>query len=509
MPTNKTPTLDNGAATVGRVGFIRDHGLWTERQETVAKELERSLDDLRSVRVSWADQHGLVRGKSLPAEVFRNALANGMRANTGPVIMDSGSAIAFNPFVPGGGFDSLAMEGCPDVVCVPDPITFRVLPWSDRTGWVLCDMYFQDGTPFPFSSRRILQQTLAELEARNLDCVVGAELEWHLTRLVDPKLSPTSLGAPGAPGEPPEVESLTAGYQYQSDLNSDLVEPIMSVLYDQLTGAGLPLRTLEDEWGPSQFEFTFEPMGALEAADAVLLFRSAARQIGRRHGYHATFMCRPGLPGFFSSGWHLHQSLTDRVSGANAFAPLEGDEHLTALGKHYVAGLIEHAREASAFVTPTVNGYKRFQPYSLAPDRAQWGMENRGSMIRVTGGPGDPTTHVENRAGEPGANPYLYIASQLLAGLDGIDRKLDPGEPTDNPYEHDARPLPASLAEAVDELDGSALYRGAMGDDFVDYIIGLKRSEIGRFEAALEGLGEQPPSSEVTEWEHREYFQTI
>jgi glutamine synthetase len=493
---------------MGRVGFIADHGLWTPAQAAAAIELLRRLDGLRTVRVNWADQHGLVRGKALPVDVFASALRNGMRVNTGPAIMDSGSAIAFNPFMPGGGFDSLQMEGCPDVVCVPDPTTFRVLPWADGTGWILSDMFFQDGTPFPFSSRRILQQAIADLDARNLECIIGVELEWHLTKLIDPKLSPSSLGAPGAPGEPPEVEAVTAGYQYQSEINADLLEPILSTLQDQLLGAGLPLRTIEDEWGPSQMEFTMAPLPALEAADAVLLFRSAVRQICRRHGYHATFMCRPGLPGFFSSGWHLHQSIADRVSGGNAFASEDG-EVITPLGLSYIGGLIEHAREASVFVTPTVNGYKRFQPYSLAPDRAQWGAENRGSMIRVTGGAGDPTTHLENRAGEPAANPYLYIASQLIAGLDGIDRGLDPGDPTDNPYEHEAPKLPASLAEAVEELDGSQLYRRTMGDDFVDYIVGLKRSELGRFQTAVDGLSEARVDSAVTDWEHREYFQTF
>jgi glutamine synthetase len=494
-------------SAMGRVGFIGQHGLWTESQAAAANELTRRLEGVRTVRVAWADQHGLVRGKALPVDVFRSVLRNGMRANTGPAIMDSGSAIAFNPFMPGGGFGSLQMEGCPDVVCVPDPATFRTLPWAPGTGWVLCDMYFQDGTPFAYSSRRVLREAVAGLDARNLDALIGVELEWHLTKLVDPKLTPESLGAPGAPGEPPLVESVTAGYQYQSEINGDLLEPILSVLQEQLLAAGLPLRTIEDEWGPSQMEFTLHPLPALEAADAVLLFRSAVRQFCRRHGYHATFMCRPGLPGFFSSGWHLHQSLVDRVTGANAFAATDGST-LTPLGLGYVAGLLEHAREASVFVTPTVNGYKRFQPYSLAPDRAGWGEENRGSMIRIAGGAGDPATHLENRAGEPAANSYLYIASQILAGLDGVDRGLDPGSPTDNPYESEAAALPGSLGEAVDLLDGSSFYREAMGDDFVDYIVGLKRSEVGRFGTAVDGLSDDALAG-VTEWEHREYFGTF
>ncbi|HEY8582576.1 MAG TPA: glutamine synthetase family protein [Capillimicrobium sp.] len=508
LTSNVLARPTTGDAAVGRAGFVHEHGLWTETQTAAARELTRRLDGLRVVRVAWADQHGLVRAKALPVDVFASALRNGMRVNTGPMIMDSGSAIAFNPFVPGGGFGIDGMEGCPDIVAVPDPTTFRVLPWAPATGWILCDEYFQNGQPFPFSVRHVLRDTIAKLDARNLEAIIGVEVEWHLTRIVEDHRSPEALGAPGHPGQPPTVEAVTAGYQYQSEVAADEIDAIISVLHENLVGAGLPLRTLEDEWGPSQMEFTFAPLPAMQAADTVLLFRSAARQIARRHGYHATFMCRPGLPGFFSSGWHLHQSLVDRVSGANAFAADDGQD-MSPLGLSYVAGLIEHANEASVFTAPTVNGYKRYRPFSLAPDRAVWGKENRGSMIRMTGGAGDPTTHVENRAGEPAANPYLYIASQIIAGMDGVERGLDPGSATDSPYETDARALPRSLAEAVDALDGSRLYRETMGDPFVDYILALKRSELGRFHAAVDGLPEAEVHGEVTAWEHREYFQTF
>ena len=175
----------------------------------------------------------------------------------------------------------------------------------------------------------------------------------------------------------------------------------------------------------------------------MVLFRSAAKQVAQRHGYHATFMCRPRLANVMSSGWHLHQSLKDRKTHANAF--MDGREPLSAVGMHYMAGLLDHARGAAAFSTPTLNGYKRYRPFSLAPDRAIWGRDNRGVMVRVLGGPGDPATHLENRVGEPAANPYLYMASQIVSGLDGLDRKLDPGPSADAPYESQGAG-PAALA---------------------------------------------------------------
>jgi glutamine synthetase len=250
---------------------------------------------------------------------------------------------------------------------------------------------------------------------------------------------------------------------------------------------------MEVEFGPSQCEFTFRPGLGLASADTMVLFRSAVKQISRRHGYHATFMCRPKLPNVFSSGWHLHQSLVDRATGANAFIPT-GEGPLSPVGRHFLAGLLAEAPASAAFAAPTINAYRRYRPYSLAPDRAAWGQDNRGVMVRVLGGPGDPGTRLENRLGEPAANPYLYLASQVLAGLGGLDRGLEPPPSADSPYETPAPALPRSLEEALRWLAENACYRSGLGDQFVDYFIHIKQAEIARYQL------------EVSEWEHREYF---
>src|ERR1051325_2226433 len=188
-------------------------------------------------------------------------------------------------------------------------------------------------------------------------------------------------------------------------------------------------------------EITLGAMPGMAAADAMLLFRSAVKQIARRNGYHATFMCRPKLPNVMSSGWHLHQSLGK--GGRNAFSAEHDD--LSELGKHYLAGLLAHARAACAFSTPTINGYKRYRPYSLAPDRVIWGKENRGALLRVIGAPGSSATRIENRIGEPAANPYLYFASQIYSGLDGMATRETPAAAADTPYEAKAEFLPRTL----------------------------------------------------------------
>jgi glutamine synthetase len=223
------------------------------------------------------------------------------------------------------------------------------------------------------------------------------------------------------------------------------------------------------------------------------------KQIARRHGYHATFMCRPKLPNVFASGWHLHQSIVARAGGENAFMARSGGEPdgevLSAFGRHYLAGLLQHARASAVFTTPTINGYKRYRSYSLAPDRAIWGRDNRGVMIRMLGGRDDPATRLENRIGEPAANPYLYMASQILSGLDGVDRALDPGPSADAPYETKAALLPKTLREAVFALNDDPFFREKFGAEFVDYYVHIKNAEIERFQA------------EVSEWEQREYFE--
>jgi glutamine synthetase len=223
-------------------------------------------------------------------------------------------------------------------------------------------------------------------------------------------------------------------------------------------------------------------------------------------GYLASFMARPALKGYYSSGWHLHQSLVDVKSGRNMFTPEHERECLSPLGQAYLGGLLKYAAPATVFATPTVNGYRRYRPNSLAPDRATWCYDHRGVMLRVLGAPDDPATRIENRIGEPSANPYLYILSQIVAGLDGIDNKRDPGPQCDDPYNADRPMLPTSLPAALDALERELLYRTQIGEVFVDYYLKLKRSEAGRFAQWCKDAGVEEPGTEPTAWEQNEYF---
>jgi glutamine synthetase len=476
------------------LSFVERHGLWSNEQKEAATRLRRIVEEqkLEVIRLSFPDQHGILRGKTLVASEALASLESGCSITTTMLAKDTSHRTVFPVFTSGGGFGMREMEGAADVLMVADPSSFRVLPWVPGTGWLLCDIYFADGRPVPFATRHLCKTILAGLEKRGYDFVAGLEVECHVFKLEDANMSPEDAGQPG---QPPSVSLLSHGYQYLTEQRYDQMEPVLDIIRRDVMALGLPLRSIEVEFGPSQCEFTFRPTTGLEPADTMVLFRSAVKQICRRHGYHATFMCRPKLPNVFASGWHLHQSIVSRTSGENAFMTGNDGEVLSAFGRHYLAGLLQHARASTVFTTPTINGYKRYRSYSLAPDRAIWGRDNRGVMIRVLGGAGDPATRLENRIGEPAANPYLYMASQILSGLDGVDRALDPGPSADTPYETQATRLPKSLGEAVLALKDDPFFRNAFGAGFVDYYVHIKNAEIERFQA------------EVSDWEHREYFE--
>jgi glutamine synthetase len=480
--------------------FVERHNLWSDEQFRLAASVEKEIEErkLDLVRFSFADQHGVLRGKTVVASEAAKLMRSGVTMTTTLLAKDTSHRTVFPVFTPGGGFAMPEMQGAADFLMIADPSTFKVLPWAPNTGWVLCDIYFPNGKPVPFSTRQLCRDQLGRLRDAGFDMMAGLEVEFHLYRIENPRLSPADATWPGAPVD---VSYIHQGFQLLTEARADQIEPILEPFWRAVSALGLPFRSLEVELGPSQCEFTFRPEIGLAPADMMILFRSAMKQIARRHGLHCTFMCRPGLPNAFSSGWHLHQSLIGRNSKANAFVSNDPARVLSPLGDHWLAGLLANARAAAAFTTPTLNGYKRYRAYALAPDRVIWGQDNRGVMVRVIGQPGDPATHLENRIGEPAANPYLYLASQIACGLDGVARKLEPGPSADTPYETDAEMMPTALGEALAALRDNACFRTAFGEDFVDYYIRIKEAEIVRYRAEV-----ADDTAEVTHWEQKEYF---
>jgi glutamine synthetase len=472
-------------AGVGQPGFVAAHGLLSSEAVVRAQEVAERIatSGLRTVRLAVVDQHGVPRAKSLSPDAAIAAMSNGLDFSGAIYSLDTGNNVFVSPFAADGGFGIPEFTGFPDVVLVPDPATFRILPWANRTGWMLCDAYFGNGQPVPLDGRGLLRRQLAALADAGYDFVAGLEVEFYIVK-VDTAV-PLAPENAGFTPPPPPVSVFERGYQYLSEVRLDSMTPVLEAVRDALAPLRLLPRSMEDEWGPGQLEFSFSPM----------------------RGLLATFMCRPGLPNFFSSGWHLHQSLAYRGSHTNAFASKDGP--LSETGLSYVAGLLDHALPSLVFAAPTVNGYKRYRPYSFAPDRVCWAVENRGALVRVQGSAGDASSHVEMRSGEPAANPYLYLAANIAAGLDGVTRSLTPPPAVEaDPYSTEgAVMLPTSLAAAVKALDGDSFYRRAFGDTLIDYLLLMKRAEIARYEAALSAAGVTDSPAEVSDWEMREYFE--
>src|SRR5690606_17702289 len=338
--------------------FVERFDVWTPEQARAAEELARRLEagEVDVVRFAFPDLHGILRGKTLVASEAVSALRGGVNMTTTLFAKDTSHLTVFPVFSAGGGFDFEGMQGAADFVMVADPATFRVLPWSPRTGWVLCDAYMTDGRKAPLETRGILRRALGLLEEQGMSLTAGLEVEVHVFRVEDPKMGLHDGSQQGQPGLPPEVSLLTHGYQYLTEQRYDATEDLMELLRTTMQGLQLPVHSMEIEFGPSQFELTFGPMPGMMAADAMVLVRSAVKQVCQRHGYHATFMCRPKIPNVMSSGWHLHQSLCDLNTGRNLFIPEKEGSDLSEVGYQYLAGLLAHAAGAAPLSTPTING---------------------------------------------------------------------------------------------------------------------------------------------------------
>src|ERR1700731_4077728 len=318
--------------------FIDKHGLWSDEERRLSADIKRRVEaeKLRYVRLAWSDTHGYVRAKTLTVPAFLSALAAGYNIGVATTTLDSAGARVFASFTRGGGMGLAEMTGSPNLTAVPDPTTFRALPWAPGVGWILGDEYFNDGRPFHFAPRQLLRKALRRLGERGQACIIGPEIEWYLLRVADAQLTDENIGIPGTRGRPIRTAPAEPGFHYHSESNMDLMQPAFDALGDAYEGLGLGLRSIENEWGPGQVECTFAPSDALTAADNVVLFRTATRQVCRRLGYFATFMARPAFKGYCPSGWHLHQSLVDASSGVNLLMPKTSGELLSPLGLSYL-----------------------------------------------------------------------------------------------------------------------------------------------------------------------------
>lgn len=472
-------------------GALAKLGLLDKESIQAAADLLARIEssDLETVRILFADQHGILRGKTIVAEAFVSAFTSGIAVPSTLLLKDTSHRTVFPIWTTDTGVAGM-MAGAGDIVLVPDPNTFRQLEWTDNSAWVFCTPVFKSGQSIPFAPRSVLKSAIDQLDTAGISLVVGLEVEFHVFEILDPKMGHADMTMPA---KPVETRNTGRGYQFLTETRYDAVEPIMNELRRNCQALGLPVRSMEIEMGPSQFEFTFDPADPMTHADNMMMLRAMVKEVCARKGLHASFMCRPNLENAAANGWHLHQSLVDKATGKNLMMP-ETQGGISPQASAWIAGLLEHATESCLLTTPTVNGYKRYRPHQLAPDRVQWGRDNRGAMIRALMAPNDPASRIENRVAETTANPYYFFASQILSGLDGLTRNLKAPAAVETPYESNAETLPVSLLEAIQSFETSKFYRGALGDSFVDYLSHIRRSEWERYHLA------------ISEWEQTEYF---
>jgi len=433
---------------------------------------------VRAIRVLYTDLHGVARGKDIPIGHFVDLLEDGITFCSAVM----GTDLAHTPVVGGE-------QGYVDFAIRPDPETLRVVPWQPEIAWCLGEAWTLDGTDhWPSCPRALLARVVARYATRGLLPIVGPELEWFLcTR--DPD-APNGLGR--------YVNQLSRVYTVGA-----ISDPRQINLRTLLWADDLGLRAYagNHEFMSSQYEINLKHSAALDAADRAFMLKAAVKEVAARESLLATFMGRP-FTDQGGSGFHVHLSLADS-DGRNAFA--SGGAVLSRLGLRFVAGVLEHAQGLQALLGPTVNAYKRILPDSLAPTHANWGHDNRTAFCRIPNEPGS-RTRVEIRTGDGSACPHLIVAALLLAGIDGIERELDPPEPVvGDAYRmddaHAGTRLPSGLGPALDALEADTWLVGELGEELVSTFVAMKRSEVERFE---EAVGTFDPNV-ITEWEVREY----
>jgi glutamine synthetase len=384
----------------------------------------------------------------------------------------------------------------PDMIAVPDPASYTLAPWQPGLAVLQCDIHVE-GEPWPYAPRLILKGMLEKARQRGLEYKVGCEAEYFLVRRED---------GGGIDVADPLDRSIAPCYDAKG----------LTRMFDHLTTLSKYMNRLgwanyanDHEDANGQFEQNFAYSDALTSADRLIFFRYMVHTVAHQAGMAATFMPKP-FANLTGSGLHLHSSLWDAKSGAELFAGRDDPRGLglSEMAYYYIGGLVAHGPALAGVTCPTVNSYKRFgvgAPQSgatWAPAYATYGGNNRTQMLRVPEG-----GRVENRACDGAANPYLAMAVQLAAGLDGIDRGLDPGEPNrDNlhvlPAEEIAsrgiRILPPTLLHAMDELVADDVLRDALGKtpdgDYIDYYAKVKREEFHAWHSV------------VTDWEVERYL---
>ncbi|HNP71513.1 MAG TPA: glutamine synthetase family protein [Kouleothrix sp.] len=413
------------------------------------------------INLQFTDIVGMVKNVTIPTRQLDDCLDHG--------VWFDGSSIE--------GFARIAES---DMFLVPDLDSFAPIPWDQAAGFptarMICDVYTPDGKPFAGDPRYILKQAVDAAARRGMVYNVGPELEFFLFK--------TDTNGRPLP-DPHDV----AGY---FDVSTDMATHIRRQMVRALAEFGIEVEAAHHEVAIGQHEIDFQYGPALRTADHTVTFRTTLKAIAQQQGLHATFMPKP-IAGINGSGMHVHQSLSDSATGRNLFYDANEPYGLSATARHFIAGLLAHAKGMIAILAPLVNSYKRLVPGYEAPVYLSWGRTNRSALVRVPRiSPQRPhATRIELRCPDPSCNPYLAFAVMLKAGLDGIERKLPlPEAAEEDLYHVDPRAraletLPGSLGEALAELERDQVIGEALGPHVLERFVEAKTQEWDSYRLAV------------------------
>jgi glutamine synthetase len=430
-------------------------------------DMDQWLNDNRVTEIECLvpDLTGVARGKILPRAKFTQD--RGMRIPEAVL----GMTVTGNYPTENAAYDRAISNTDRDMILRADPGSITTVPWAiDPTAQVIHDCYFADGTLVDFAPRSVLRRVLKLYADKGWTPVVGPELEFYLTeKNIDPDLPLRApVGRSGRAETTRQVYSIDAVNEF---------DPLFEDIYDYCALMNLDVDTLIHETGAGQMGLNFQHGDAMALADNVFYFKRTLREAALKHHMYATFMAKPmaGEPG---SAMHVHQSVSDAVSGRNIFTLADGSP--SPQFRHYIGGLQRYTPSAMAILAPYVNSYRRIVRHTAAPINVQWGMDNRTVGFRIPLS-GVEQRRVENRIIGADANPYLAMAVTLACGYLGLVDQLEPtpmysGSAYDHFYE-----LPQGLPEALQLLQREDRLREVLGERFIDVYTAIKELEHQEF----------------------------
>lgn len=368
-------------------------------------------------------------------------------------------------FEEGMGFDGSAIEGFArvaesDMVAIPDPATFQVIPTADgaeREARMFCDIALPDRTPFPGDPRLVLRRQLERAQKMGFTFYVHPEIEFFLFK------------------GPHATETLDNGGYF--DLTPlDTAQDFRRTAIQRLESMGISVEYSHHEVAPSQHEIDLRATDALTMADNIMTYRLVVKEVAQERGVHATFMPKP-LEGEWGSGMHTHVSLFE--GDRNAFYDESDPARLSGVAKSFIAGILKHSREITAVTNQWINSYKRLVPGFEAPVKVCWSRHLRSALVRVPSAKPNKaqSARIEIRSPDPACNPYLALAVILSAGLAGLERNYALAAETTEAGGTDAQSLPGDLAEALIEMERSELVAETLGEHVFDEFLRNKRIE--------------------------------